>query len=276
MFMEIVFLWLAIATYAVSAILFIFGVIFEREGITRWAFNAAVLALVPHFVSLGIRWERLGHGPYLGFYEACSTLSIFSVVTFALLTWRQRRFKTAGIAVMPVVVLVVAGTMLAPKGGMEITANLASYWLVIHVVFANLAFGTFVASFALAIAYLVRENSAGGRWAHHLAKLPSQEIVDHMSFQFAAAGFLFWGLMCVSGAIWANESWGRYWGWDPIETWTLVVWLVYAVYLHLRVTMGWRGSRMAWMSIIALPICAFSLLGIPTIFKSIHAGYLAG
>jgi ABC-type transport system involved in cytochrome c biogenesis permease subunit len=83
-------------------------------------------------------------------------------------------------------------------------------------------------------------------------------------------------MMIVSGAIWAEESWGRYWSWDPIETWSLIVWLIYAVYLHLRYTMHWKGQRLAWYAIISMPIALFCLVGIPTVYDTIHAGYIGG
>jgi ABC-type transport system involved in cytochrome c biogenesis permease subunit len=106
--------------------------------------------------------------------------------------------------------------------------------------------------------------------------LPDQETVDRLSGRFVVAGFLFWGIMIASGAIWANEAWGRYWAWDPIETWSLVVWIIYAVYLHLRLTLGWRGEKIAWYAIIAMPVAMFCLAGIPFLYKaSIHTGYLA-
>jgi len=276
MTLEIVMMWLAITTYAAGTALFVAGVVFDREKWVRLAFFVSVAGMIPHMAAFGVRWTREGHGPILGFYEATSTLSFTSVAIYALASWRQPKLRAVGVVVMPVVMLLLAGTMFSPKSGLEITGVLASYWLIIHVVFSNLAFGTFVASFGLAVAYLMRERSAGVRWAHVLQRLPEQDVVDDLSARFAMAGFLFWGVMIASGAIWANESWGRYWGWDPIETWSLVVWLVYAAYLHSRLVLGWRGSKSAWLTVIALPLCAFSLLGIPILFNSIHAGYMTG
>ncbi|TLM77457.1 MAG: cytochrome C biogenesis protein, partial [Actinobacteria bacterium] len=244
--------------------------------VTRWALYAATLGLVPHLAAIIERWIRIGHGPYLGFFEVASALSIFTVGFFVAMAWRYKKAAPVGIAVMPVVLIMLAAAMLAPKNGLPISAALASYWLVIHVVFSDLAFGSFVASFGLSIAYLLRARSVEGPWAHRLEKLPAQEVVDDLSFKFVSAGFLFWTVMIASGAIWANEAWGRYWGWDPIETWSLVVWLIYAAFLHFRLTLGWKGERTAWLAIVAMPLAMFSLIGIPFLFKSIHAGYITG
>jgi ABC-type transport system involved in cytochrome c biogenesis permease subunit len=123
---------------------------------------------------------------------------------------------------------------------------------------------------------VIRERSKTGKWAQRFGKLPSQQVVEEYVSRFVLAGFLLWGIMIVTGAMWANESWGRYWSWDPIETWSLVVWLIYAVYLHLRYMRKWRGERLAWFAIVAMPIALFCLVGIPTVFKTIHAGYIGG
>ncbi len=273
---EIVLMWVALTLYAAGSALFIVGVVFEREKVVSAALVVSALGLIPQLVSFGMRWVRLGHGPYLGFYEVTGSLTIFTVGMLVLLCWRYPKLAPVGVIVMPFSFLVLAGAMLASKGELHITSSLASYWLFIHVMFAKLGVGSFVMSFALATVFLLRAKSVKGRWAHHLEKLPSQDIVDYLSYRFAVAGFLFWGVMIACGAIWANESWGRYWGWDPIETWSLIVWLIYAGYLHLRLTMGWRGERASWYSVAAMPIALFTLVGIPALFNSIHGAYLGG
>ncbi|MEN6430942.1 MAG: cytochrome c biogenesis protein CcsA [Coriobacteriales bacterium] len=273
---EIVLMWVALTCYVVATALFIFGVTFTKDTLVRRAVGASALGLVPQIAALAIRWVRVGHGPYIGYYEVTNGLVLFVVAVFVLVAWRNRRLSAVGVGIMPVAVLLLGGAMLAPKGGLPLTPNLASYWLFIHVAFANLAFAAFVASFGLAIAYIVRKRSANGTWARRLAKLPAQEVLSELTTRFVLAGFLFWGAMIVSGAIWANQAWGRYWGWDPIETWSLIVWVIYAIYLHLRFTRGWQGERLAWFAVIAMPVSLFALLGTPIVFNSIHGGYIGG
>lgn len=273
---EIVLMWIALTFYVAGTAMFVGGVVFEREKLTRIAVLISAVGLVPQTASMAMRWIRLGHGPYLGYYELTSTLTFFTVLLLVGMAWRYPKTSSAGIVIMPVALLLIGAAMTAPKGGLDVGPTLASYWLFIHVVFSDLAFGAFVLSFGLAVAYVLRARSPEGRWAHKLSKLPDQETVDRLSGRFVVAGFLFWGIMIASGAIWANEAWGRYWAWDPIETWSLVVWLIYAVYLHLRLTLGWRGEKIAWYAIIAMPVAMFCLAGIPFIYKaSIHTGYLA-
>jgi cytochrome c-type biogenesis protein CcsB len=291
MTVEIVLMWAALTIYVIATAHFVFGVTLEKEKFVRRGVVIAALGTVPHIASLAVRWARIGHGPYLGFYEVTSALTLCAVLFYLFAAWRRPALGTLGIAVMPVALLLVGASMLAPKSGMPITPTLASYWLVIHVLFSDLAFAAFVISYAFSLTYIIRERSrsktvdaetgevvigppGSGPYAHKLERMPEQDVLDHRSARFIYAGFLFWGAMIASGAIWANEAWGRYWGWDPIETWSLIVWIVYAVYLHLRITLGWRGQKINWVAVIAMPVCLFCLIGIPFVFHSIHGAYL--
>ena len=272
MTIEIVLMWVALTFYTAATALYTFGVIFVRDKMTRWALWASAAGLAFQVTSLGMRWARIGHGPYLGFYEVANALVLCVVVFFVIVAWRNPRLSAAGIAVLPVAVVLLGGAMLSSKAGVEVTAKLASYWLFIHVTFANLAFGAFAVSFGCAIAYVIRQRSKSGKWAKRLSKLPAQEVLENQTVRFVLVGFLFWAIMIATGAIWANEAWGSYWSWDPIETWSLIVWIIYAVYLHLRFTMRWHGERLAWYAIIAMPMALFALIGIPLAFNTPHAG----
>jgi cytochrome c-type biogenesis protein CcsB len=172
----------------------------------------------------------------------------------------------------------LGGAMLTPKSPLEIGPNLASYWLTIHVTFAKLSYSSFIAAFAIALAYLIRERriAAGAASEGMLSRLPEQSVLDDLTYRFVGVGFVFLSVMIVAGAIWANEAWGRYWNWDPIETWSLISWIVYAGYLHTRLTLGWRGTKAAWYAVLALPIMVFTLVGVPLVYHSIHGAYLTG
>jgi len=270
--LEIALTWVALGLYAVATALFIIGVVFSKDKLTNWAVVASAVGLVFQTISLGVRWERVGHGPYLGFYEVASALVLFAVAAFVIAAWRNPRLAGAGIGIMPVALLLLGGSMLVQTSEVEMTAKLSSWWLFIHVAFANLAFGAFALSFGCAIVYVVRERSADGKWAKRFEKLPAQDVLENLTVRFVLIGFLFWGIMIATGAIWANEAWGRYWSWDPIETWSLIVWLIYAVYLHVRYTLKWHGQRLAWFAIVAMPLALFALIGIPLAFNTPHAG----
>jgi cytochrome c-type biogenesis protein CcsB len=129
---------------------------------------------------------------------------------------------------------------------------LNSTWLVIHVIAAIVSGGIFLLANIVAGAYLYLENaeSKGGRpaWAY---RVPSIDVLDQLSYRLVAFVFPLWTFSVIAGAIWAEAAWGRYWGWDPKETWAFITWVAYAAYLHARVTVGWRGKRAAWLCIFA-------------------------
>lgn len=272
---EVIVMWTAVTLYAVGSVLYAVGVVFRRDGLLRAALYVSLAGLVPHAVAIAGRWIRVQHGPYLGFYEVVSSYAFASVLVLGLVAWRYRALRVAGVALMPIAFLMLAASMFTPKAELEITSRLASWWLTIHVAFAKLTYASFIAAFAIALIYLVRARAKGG-FGEMLAKLPSQEILDELAYRFISIGFIFLTVMIVAGAIWANEAWGRYWGWDPIETWSLVSWIVYAVVLHLRLTMGWRGRKAAWAAVAALPVVVFALIGVPIVYQSIHGAYLTG
>jgi cytochrome c-type biogenesis protein CcsB len=270
--LEIVVTWIALTFYAAAAAMSVIGVIFSKQKLTDRLALVCGIGLAFQAASLGIRWVRVGHGPYLGFYEVASALVFFTIAAFVVASWRNPRLAGAGIGIMPIALLLMGGSMLAQGSDMPMTAKLASWWLFVHVAFANLAFGAFALSFGCAIVYVVRARSADGRWAKRFEKLPAQDVLENYTVRFVLVGFLFWALMITTGAIWANEAWGRYWGWDPIETWSLIVWIIYAVYLHVRFALKWNGERLAWFAIAAMPLALFALIGIPLAFNTPHAG----
>jgi len=272
---EILMMWAAVSLYALSSILFVVALVFRRDALLRWALGVGLVGLIPHAVAIATRWERVGHPPALGFYEVVSSYAFISVAALGLLAWRRHNLTALGVIIMPLAFLLLGAAMFTPKADLELTSKLASWWLNIHVVFAKLTYGAFVVSFALALVYLYRER-ARGTLAEVLEKLPSQAVIDDLEFRFVSVGFVFLGIMIVAGAIWANEAWGRYWAWDPIETWSLISWIVYALYLHTRLTLGWRGRRSARFALFALPVVLFALVGVPLVYQSIHGAYLLG
>lgn len=273
---EAIVMWAAVTAYALGAVAFVVGYVLGIERAVVAGLWAAGAGLVVHTVAIGVRWERVGHGPFLGFYEVVSSFAWIAVAMFLIVAIRYPGLRIVGVILMPVAFLFMGGAMLAPKSGSEITPTLASWWLNIHVAFAKLSYAAFVVAFALGIVFIVRERGWLTRLSDVLAKLPRQEVIEDLTFKFVAVGFIFLGIMIAAGAIWANEAWGRYWAWDPIETWSLIAWIVYAVVLHLRLTMGWRGTRFAWAVVAALPVVLFALIGVPVVYQSIHGAYLLG
>ena len=173
MTLEIIAMWVALLLYVVATVLFVFGVIFTKERLLGKALAVTAAGLVPQVFAVAVRWIRLGHGPYIGYYELANALTLCTVALFVYSTWRNRRLITTGIGIMPVAAMMLGAAMLASKADFPITSSLASYWLFIHVVFANVAFAALAIAFGYALVYIIRERSGDGPWARRLASLPA-------------------------------------------------------------------------------------------------------
>lgn len=268
-------LWLAVGLYAVATVTVIAGVAFSKTALIRVAFACAAVGAVAQAVSLLMRWVRVGHGPAVGYFEVASGLVLMAVVAYLLLAWREPALRATGIVFMPFALLALGSTLLVDPAAREVGGALASAWLVLHVLFANLAFAAYAAALVFASATLLAGSAAAERFGALLSRMPSAEVREELTARFALAGFALQGVMIATGAIWANEAWGRYWGWDPIEVWSLLAWLLMALHLHATRTLAWKGTRPAWLVIAAFAALTFSLLGVPAAYDSIHGAYLS-
>ena len=155
------------------------------------------------------------------------------------------------------------------RAGESLTSELATIWLFIHATFATAAVGFFLVAAGSSTMWLWKLKKNISSNIDNL--LPKPEIFDENTFRNISIGFLFYTVMVISGSIWANNSWGRYWGWDPIETWSLITWFVYAIYLHLHYAFPKaRGKFSAWYSILAVFFAVFSLWGVGMLYDTIH------
>ncbi len=237
----------------------------------RWIGRIAVLLTVVGWalhlgsaITRGIAADRV---PWGNMYEFSSMICLIAVTTFLALLTRQK-VRWLGVFVMVPVVLYLgfAGTVLYVAPGPLVPA-LNSYWLKIHVVAAITSSGVFLISAVTTVLFLVKE-----RWENRLAdvaagradasramqsrggivmRLPSSAALDTLSYRIIAFAFPIWTFAIIAGAIWAESAWGRYWGWDPKETWSFITWVCYAAYLHARATAGWRGRRAAAIALVA-------------------------
>jgi len=272
---EVILMWVGVTFYALSSIAFSAALFFRRDVLWSAGLWLGAVGLLPHLAAIVGRWIRIERGPYLGFYEVISSYAIVAVALFVFIAFQRRNMVGLGIILMPLAFIMLGIAMLTSREELAMSGPLVSWWLSIHVIFAKIGYGAFLVSFAFSMVYLFR-HKAKGLLSEALEKMPQQEVLDDLQFRFAGLGFIFYGIMIVSGAIWANEAWGRYWAWDPIETWSLIAWVIYAIFLHARLTLGWDGTKLAWLSMIALPVVSFSLLGVPLVYDSIHAAYLIG
>jgi cytochrome c-type biogenesis protein CcsB len=212
----------------------------------RWVGLAVVIpGVVIHFGAIVARGIADGHYPLANMYEYSSMLSLVAVTVFLLMSVR---YPVAALAGGPA--LFVAVTLMGIGFGLyqspePLVPALQSYWLKIHVTSMMTASGILISSFIFAALYLVKARSlrlAGSRVA---SRLPSLETLDRLSFRAILVGFPIWTFGTIAGAIWGEHAWGRWWGWDPKETWAAITWMIYAIYLHAHGIRAWRGRRTA-------------------------------
>lgn len=272
---EILLLWLTVGCYTASAIGFIYAVAFRKSAALSWAVGLAAAGLAVHTAALGLRWAETGHGPYMRRYEVYSSNVWVAVLMFlAAQGWRPK-LRPLGVLVMPSAFLLIGMAVLSSPEIRYLPTTYKTYWLLIHILFAKLAYGSALLATGLSAFYLIRRRQEDrGQVAAFFERLPSPDVMDELSYALNGFSFINIAIMILAGAIWAQNAWGRYWAWDSVETWALISWFVYGLYLHLRRVHGWKGSRAAWFSLGAFVFLLLSLFAVGTIFESYHSPYL--
>lgn len=268
---ETITAWTAVVLYALTTMLFVYLVAFGRQRGERLAVILGGSGVVVHLVSLVMRGIVSGHIPVKGNYENASAAALFITVPAAIMALRKGRLRLIAAAAFPLALFVLGWGMLQHDPATPLTPAYDSTWLVIHVVFANLSYGAYSLACGAGICYLVKESRQRRQKPLKLmAKLPDLDDLDDYIFRFVVFGFITSAMMIVAGAFWADALWGSYWSWDPVETWSLVSWLTYGLYIHLRVVHRWRGRRMAWLAVVAIVFVLISFWGVSYLTNSFH------
>jgi cytochrome c-type biogenesis protein CcsB len=268
---ERLFFWIAVGLYGLSAFAYIIAFLGRAEKLLTVALAAAAAGFVPHTASIAVRWVSTGVTPFITIDESISLGVWVTLLLYLAVQLGTRRIRPLGVLVMPVVFVLIgwsASLRTAPSSA-QLAPALQSGWLWIHIVGASTGFSAVLIAAALGLLFLVRQNREGGLYD----RLPAAKELDDLSYRFVAGGFTLYGVMIVSGAFWANQAKGNFWAWDPVEVWSLVSWLTYGIYLHLRVTMGWRGQRLAVYSLVAVVVMIVSYWGIPFGVETFHSGF---
>ncbi|MEJ1089951.1 c-type cytochrome biogenesis protein CcsB [Microbacterium sp. Mu-80] len=228
-------------------------------------------------IARGIAAERV---PWANMYEFALTGTVLIVAVYLLaLRWYDLRFLGAFLVGM-IVLLLGGATLSFYVEVVPLMDPLKSIWLVIHVFVASLATALFALACGLSVTQLLQSRrerrtsvspASAGRRGGFLRTLPAGEVLETLAYRFVIVGFMFWTFTLIAGAIWANDSWGRYWGFDTKEVWTFVIWVLYAGYIHARATRGWRGNRSAWLCIIGFAAVLFNFTIVNVYFPGLHS-----
>jgi cytochrome c-type biogenesis protein CcsB len=254
--------------YGFSAFLYLLGFVFRRQTPGVLATWVALLGLIGNTAGIVMRWVEsyrmgIGHAPLSNLYES---LVFFAWTITLLYLFIERRYgnRVIGAFTMPLAFLAMAYASLSPNISDRIQPllpALKSNWLIAHVITCFIGYAAFAVAFGLSIMYLIRQREPDSKGSL-LDRFPKPNVIDDLTHQMIMFGFLFLSVGIISGAVWANSAWGRYWGWDPKETWSLITWFIYATLLHAKLMRGWHGRRIAYLSVIGFAAVLFTYFGV--------------
>lgn len=250
----------------------------QRFVMARIGTSLTVLAFVFHLAATLTRGFAAGRVPWANLYEFAMTGTLLIIAVFlAVLVRIDLRFLGTFITGLVVVLLGLAATNFYVEVS-PLMDPLKSVWLVIHVFVASLGTAFFALAFALSVIQLMQSRrerliseGAEKTGPGFLRTFPGSERLENMAYRFTIIGFILWTFTLIAGSVWAYYAWSRFWGFDVKETWTFVIWVLYAGYIHARATRGWRGNPSAWLAIVGFSAVIFNFTIVNVFFKGLHA-----
>ena len=252
----------ALVIYALSVVLQFAGTAFKKEKLIRCAWLVFLAAFAVHMVFLIARGVAAHRLPLSNQFEFANAFA-WGVALLTIVVKGRMKADWLSVVAMPAALLVMTYAALQPMEIHDLMPALRSAWFGVHIGSAVLSYASFVIAGAVSLRYLIAVKK-GGVDDHGLRQM------DYLSYRMVAFGFLFLTVVILSGAIWAEQAWSSFWSWDPKEVWALITWIIYAVYLHLRLRGKRRGTAMAWFLVIAVPVVFFTFAGVNTFMHGMH------
>ena len=254
--------------YGFAAVLYIALLIFKKPLVGRLATWMAIIGAICNFAGIIMRWVEsyslgIAHAPLSNLYESMVFFSLTITIVYLVIE-RKYKNRIIGAFTTPIAFLAMAYASLSPNINDRIEPilpALKSNWLIAHVMTCFVGYSAFAIAFCISFMYLFKQRDAEGK-SNLLARFPNIRILEELNHQMIMFGFLFLTIGIITGSVWANSAWGRYWGWDPKETWSLITWFIYATVLHARMMRGWGGKRIAYLSIIGFLAVLFTYFGV--------------
>lgn len=263
----------AVILYFFSALAYFFYLAYRSELSGNIATLLGGLGIVSHLGSMVYRALSAGYTPISNMYEYTSMFA-FMIAAVYLVLQVVTKSKTFGGFAMSAAFIMMGIARLFYKAPGSLMPALKSYWLELHVFTMVISSGALGVAFLLALLYMVKEIVAKNGTLKEdglLARMPSLEALDNLSYRTTSFAFPLWTVGIIAGGVWAEQAWGRYWGWDPKETWSFITWLIYAGYLHARITAGWRGRSAAVLSAIGFAAVIFTFFGVNLALSGLHS-----
>lgn len=267
---ELTALWAALVCYTLVAVFAIIGAVFRRE-FSRILPLLIGVGVLLHTMAIAIRWGRIDRAPVSNAFEMMSANLWGLMVAVAVGYWLLPRVRAFLVVVMPVLIMLMAWFILKPADGSMVPPTYKTVWLFIHIGLIKLFLGSAFIALGVAGIILLRKFQF---WKARFAGLPSDEQLDERAYRFMAVALIFDSLGISAGAIWAQDAWGRYWQWDPLETWSLLTWLSIALSLHVRAPFKTKPTTNAWLIVGVFVVAFFTFFGIPFVSTGLHKGQI--
>ena len=254
--------------YGLAGFIYVFAWVFRKASFGRLATWVALVGWAANTAGMALRWVEsyqmgFGHAPLSNLYESLVFYAWTIIAVYLYVEWRYGN-RVIGAFSAPLAFLAMAYASLSPSISDRIQPlipALKSNWLIAHVITCFIGYAAFAVAGGVSIMYLLksgRDEGDGGL----VGRFPSSSVLDELTHQLVMFGFLFLSAGIITGAVWANSAWGRYWGWDPKETWSLITWFINDALLHARMMRGWRGRRIAYLTIVGFAAVLFTYFGV--------------
>ena len=266
--------------YLLSSFLYFAHLAFRSKILHRIALGVVSVGWFLHSGAIILRWIEsyqmgIGHVPLTNLFESMVFFSWAILLVYLSLELKYKlKMETMGAFISPFAFLTIFIAVTSfPSEIQPLVPALQSQWLIYHVVTCFIAYGAFAVACGSSILYLIKspKEKNGLIPGSIMSIFPGTDFLDEINYKVIIIGFLMLTLGIITGAAWAYYAWGRYWGWDPKETWSLITWFIYAAILHARFTRGWRGKRVAILSIIGFGAVLFTYLGVNMILSGLHS-----
>lgn len=263
------FLYLALGLYLASSTLYLISL--SRPPLRKAAFFLLLAGFSAHLAATLVRYFQAGYTPITNLHES---LSFFALCLAGFFVYLRAFYRASilGVIVLPVLSALVVWVLTIPSPLRPLPPVLQSIWLPIHTISAFLGNAVFFMGFLVSVVYLGAERCIKHKKGDSvLPGLPPLETLDLINYRCMSFGFPLLTVGIMSGSIWAAYAWGSYWSWDLKETWSLITWIVYAILIHNRLTIGWRGRKTAYMMILGFLSVLVTFLGVNLFIGGIHS-----
>ncbi len=261
-----IFFTFSLFVYLFATVFYIVYTVLRKDILGNIATISLGIGVIAQTVALILRTREAGHFPFVNIYETLVFWSWLIGVIFLILQFKFS-IKPFGALIAPLVFITIAVASILPPEHQKssfLMPALQSHWLEIHISTCFISYACFAISFVVSLAYMFKRSNSP-------EDMLRKDRLDVIGYKTIGIGFPFLTLGIVTGSIWANSAWGSYWSWDPKETWALITWFIYAIYLHLRIFAKWKGRSSAIASIIGFISVLFTFFGVSFLLPGLHS-----